>query len=143
MSGIRGKNTKPEIVIRKALFAKGFRYKLHDKKLPGQPDLVFPKYRAVIFVHGCFWHMHGCHLFKWPSTRQAFWREKITGNSERDKKNIITLQETGWRVLIVWECAVKGPARMDVEELSLHIASWLQGSRVSGELSGNPGVCRT
>lgn len=77
MSGIQGKNTKPELTIRKGLHALGFRYRLHGKTLPGKPDLVFPKYKAVIFIHGCFWHAHHCHLFKWPSTRVDFWQEKI------------------------------------------------------------------
>ena len=80
MSGIRGKNTRPELLIRKGLHARGFRFRLHDKRLPGKPDLVLPKYSAVIFVHGCFWHGHDCHLFKWPQSRREFWRKKITRN---------------------------------------------------------------
>ena len=87
MSGIKSKNTKPELIIRKALFKKGFRFKLHDKSLPGKPDLVLPKYDAVIFIHGCFWHQHNCHLFKWPSTRPEFWETKIHRNVEVDKRN--------------------------------------------------------
>ena len=89
MSGIRYKDTKPEIIIRKALHAKGFRYSLHNNKLPGKPDIVLPKYNAIIFIHGCFWHQHNCHLFKWPSTRPEFWQNKISGNKERDKQNIL------------------------------------------------------
>src|SRR5690625_6910272 len=85
MSGIQGKDTKPELKIRSALHKLGFRYKLYDKSLPGKPDLVFPKYNAVIIIHGCFWHLHKCHLFKWPSTRPEFWREKIIGNKKRDE----------------------------------------------------------
>ena len=107
-----------------------------DKSLPGKPDLVFPKYHAVIFVHGCFWHMHNCHLFKWPSTREAFWKEKITGNSVRDKKHVDSLVQSGWRVLTVWECAVKGKTRLDADELSVMIADWLKGSRVCDDFSG-------
>ena len=89
MAGIKGKNTKPEMLIRKALFAKGLRYRLHDKNLPGKPDLVFPKYKAVIFVQGCFWHGHDCHLFKWPTSNKEYWRNKINRNREVDKLKIV------------------------------------------------------
>src|SRR5262245_6595907 len=85
MSGIRGKNTKPEMVLRRGLHAEGFRFRLHGPALPGRPDLVFPKWSAVIFVHGCFWHRHNCRLFKWPSTKSRFWRAKLTGNVSRDE----------------------------------------------------------
>ena len=98
MSGIRGKNTKPELLIRKALFAQGFRYRLHDKLLPGKPDLVFPKYHAVIQINGCFWHGHDCSLFKWPSSSSEFWREKITGNRQRDAANCQELERLGWLI---------------------------------------------
>jgi len=125
MSGIRGKDTRPELIIRKALFRKGFRYKLHDKTLPGKPDLVLPKYQAVIFIHGCFWHGHDCHLFKWPSTRPEFWKNKITRNIEVDKRNIRQLKNEGWYILTVWECALKGKGRRDLDELVTDIASWL------------------
>ncbi len=105
MSGIRGKNTKPELLIRSELHKAGFRYRLHRKDLPGRPDLVFSRHRAVLFVHGCFWHQHDCHLFKWPSTRPEFWREKIEGNLERDRKQYAELQNAGWRIATIWECA--------------------------------------
>lgn len=108
MSRIRGKDTAPEMAIRRALHAAGFRYRLHDKRLPGRPDLVFPQYRAVIFVHGCFWHGHDCHLFKWPATRRAFWQQKIEGNKSRDEETEIALHALGWRTLVIWECALKG-----------------------------------
>lgn len=108
MAAIRGSDTKPELLIRRGLHARGFRYKLHDRKLPGRPDLVLPKFRAVIFVNGCFWHGHGCPQFRWPATRQEFWLAKITGNMERDARNIETLLSSGWRVATVWECALKG-----------------------------------
>jgi len=136
MSGIRGKNTKPEIIIRKVLFSKGFRYRLHDKRLPGSPDLVFPKYNAVIFIHGCFWHAHECHLFKWPATREEFWKTKITGNKIRDKKNIDKLLGAGWRVLIIWECATKGRGRHSSESIGVQVAKWLQGSSILDEIKG-------
>lgn len=108
MSGIRGTNTKPELMVRKSLHSRGFRYRLHAKDIPGKPDLVLPKYRTVIFVHGCFWHRHDCTLFRWPKTREAFWRDKLTKNTERDKRNVATLLSEGWRVLVIWECALKG-----------------------------------
>ena len=125
MSGIHGKNTKPEMLIRRALHAKGFRYKLHDKSLPGKPDLVFPKYKAVIQVNGCFWHRHNCHLFKWPHSRQAFWTRKILGNVERDKKNYQQIETLGWRILVVWECALKGKTRLPFDSVIDHIEAWL------------------
>ncbi|WP_293687901.1 very short patch repair endonuclease [Thiolapillus sp.] len=126
MAGIRGKDTKPELIIRKGLHPRGFRYKLHDRKLPGKPDLCFPKYRAVILVNGCFWHGHDCHLFKWPSTRNAFWKEKITSNKERDKKNVCALKKLGWRVLVIWECALKGTTRHDPEYVIKEVEQWLK-----------------
>lgn len=107
MAGIRGKDTKPEMIVRRALHARGFRYRLHNRKLPGSPDLCFPKYRAVIFVHGCFWHGHGCRLFVWPKTRQAFWREKIEGNMARDQRAKRRLTKDGWRAITVWECQLR------------------------------------
>ncbi|MBS1636168.1 MAG: DNA mismatch endonuclease Vsr [Bacteroidetes bacterium] len=110
MSRIKGKNTNPEIIVRKFLFSKGFRYRLHDKKLPGKPDIVLPKYRTVIFVHGCFWHGHeGCRYFTLPKTRTEWWLNKITGNIERDKKKEKMLAEAGWKVINIWECSLKGP----------------------------------
>jgi len=125
MSGIRGKNTKPELLIRKALFRKGFRYKLHDKNLPGKPDLVFPKYKAVIFIHGCFWHGHDCHLFKWPSTRREFWKTKITRNQEVGARNYKALKKEGWRVLTIWECSIKGKNQIGVENVVDQAENWL------------------
>jgi DNA mismatch endonuclease (patch repair protein) len=125
MSGIRGKNTKPELTIRKALHARGFRYRLHCK-LPGKPDLCLPKYRAVIFVHGCFWHGHDCHLFKWPSTRPEFWREKIARNRAVDAAAEAKLLADGWRVATVWECALKGKERLPLEDVASSLGGWLK-----------------
>jgi DNA mismatch endonuclease (patch repair protein) len=121
MSRIKARDTKPELVLRRALHANGFRYRLHVRDLPGCPDLVFPKHKVVAFVHGCFWHGHRCHLFKLPKTNRGFWKKKIEGNLSRDKRQIKLLQVNGWRVLTVWECALKGSGRMpvnEVEELS-------------------------
>ncbi|VIO80134.1 very short patch repair endonuclease [Bradyrhizobium ivorense] len=121
MSGIRGKNTKPELLLRKLLHARGFRYRLHTR-LPGKPDLVFPKHRAVIFVHGCFWHRHECQIFKWPSTRSEFWRTKINGNADRDQRNVAVLLKDGWRIGIVWECSLRGKDEVRIAD---RCARWL------------------
>jgi DNA mismatch endonuclease (patch repair protein) len=117
MSGIRGKDTKPEMLIRRALHARGFRFRLHDRRLPGRPDLVLPKYQTVIFVHGCFWHGHNCHLFKWPQTRLEFWRKKIEANKARDVQTLKTLRDAGWQTIEVWECALKGKDSVQLEKL--------------------------
>jgi DNA mismatch endonuclease, patch repair protein len=110
MSRIRGRDTKPEMLIRRGLHARGLRYRLHDQSLPGRPDLVFPKYHTVLFIHGCFWHAHGCPRSKLPMTRQDFWQTKLTANAVRDRKAINALLADGWRVLVVWECALRGSA---------------------------------
>lgn len=125
MSAIKSKNTKPEMVIRCGLHALGFRYKLHDPSLPGKPDLVFPKYRAIILVNGCFWHMHGCDLFKLPATRTDFWLNKLERNRSRDLQNIRTYMDSGWRVLIVWECALKGKDSVGTTTVLRQCAAWL------------------
>ncbi|MBT3791200.1 MAG: DNA mismatch endonuclease Vsr [Alphaproteobacteria bacterium] len=136
MAGIRGKDTKPELVIRKGLHGRGFRYRLHDKRLPGKPDLVLPKYRAVIQVQGCFWHGHDCALFKWPSTRQDFWRQKITGNQARDQRNLAALEKLGWRSLTIWECSLKGPGRLPLDKILTWTADWLRLKAASDEIRG-------
>ena len=107
MAHIRSKNTKPEELVRKGLFARGFRYRKNVKGLPGCPDIVLPKYKTVIFVNGCFWHMHDCGRFAWPATNPEYWGPKILGNVSRDQKNTHKLHEMGWKVIIVWECELK------------------------------------
>ena len=108
MSQIKGKNTKPEEMVRKYLFAQGFRYRKNDKKLPGTPDIVLPKYKTVIFVNGCFWHGHeGCKYFVWPESNPDFWKKKIETNISRDLQKIKLLQSQGWRVITIWECELK------------------------------------
>lgn len=136
MAGIRGKDTKAELLVRKGLHRRGYRYVLHDKRLPGKPDLVLPKYRAVIFVHGCFWHGHDCHLFKWPKSREDFWRAKIEGNRERDTRAVEALIADNWRVMVVWECAFKGKSIDEIETTLSSVAKWLQSSRTHGEIRG-------
>ncbi|WP_095161839.1 very short patch repair endonuclease [Pseudomonas sp. Irchel 3F5] len=129
MSGIQGKNTSPEIFIRKALHSRGFRFRIHVKSLPGSPDLVLPKHKAVVFVHGCFWHGHDCRYFKVPQTRTQFWLEKIEKNQARDQQQVNALRAQGWRVLVIWECAVRSIKKQKSTLLVDQIASWLlQGS---------------
>jgi DNA mismatch endonuclease (patch repair protein) len=136
MAGIRGAHTNPEMLLRRGLFAKGFRYRLHAKELPGRPDVVFPRYDAVLFAHGCFWHGHDCHLFKMPSTRPEFWKAKIARNREVDARNEAALREAGWRCGVVWECALKGRTRLPYPEVVSRCASWLRSRKDSLEIRG-------
>lgn len=136
MAGIRGTNTRPELLLRKGLHAHGFRFRLHDRFLPGKPDIVLPRYHAVIFAHGCFWHGHDCHLFKWPATRPEFWRTKIGRNREVDQRTDAALAEAGWRQAIVWECALKGRTRLPLEEVITACADWLRSDRQRIEIRG-------
>jgi DNA mismatch endonuclease (patch repair protein) len=132
MSGIRGKNTKPEHVVRKALFAAGFRFRLHRRDLPGVPDIVLPGSRVAIFVHGCFWHRHRkCLYAKIPATSSDFWRAKLESNESRDRKNLEALLASGWRVLVVWECAT----RKNATGLSDALVEWIQGNEICGEMA--------
>jgi len=107
MSKISGEETKPEIVVRKYLFSKGFRYRKNTKELPGKPDIVLAKYKTVIFIHGCFWHGHNCKAGKLPETRKEFWGNKISQTKVRDRKNLLSLQKMGWKVITVWQCELK------------------------------------
>ncbi len=136
MSGIRGKNTRPETAIRKSLFARGYRYKLHDSALPGSPDMVFPKYHAVIFIHGCFWHGHNCAFFRMPSTNRKFWKEKIGGNRVRDARYRAKLLTEGWRVMTIWECAIRGRPALALERVCAKAGRWLSSSSRSATLRG-------
>ena len=124
MATIRSRNTRPEMALRRALYRLGFRYRLHDRKLPGHPDLVLPKYRAVIFVHGCFWHRHsGCRYATNPATNTEFWERKFRENVERDERNIGKLRGQGWRIAVIWECALKGD---NPEVIADKVSLWLQ-----------------
>lgn len=119
MSGIRGRDTRPELVVRRALHARGLRFRLHGTDLPGHPDLVFPRFRAVVFVHGCFWHQHpGCRFAYRPKTRVEFWSSKLDSNVLRDERRTRELTEAGWRVFVVWECQV---GRFDADSLAAGI----------------------
>ena len=122
MSRIRSTNSKPEEIVRKYLFAQGFRYRKNDKRYPGKPDIVLPKYKTVIFVNGCFWHKHNCKRFVWPSSNQDYWGPKILKNVERDNINVQLLRDAGWKVIIIWECELKNNSRSDrLERLYLEI----------------------
>jgi DNA mismatch endonuclease (patch repair protein) len=134
MSGIGGKNTRPEILVRKSLFAAGYRFRLHRKDLPGAPDIVLPTRKIAVFVHGCFWHMHaGCKFAKLPMSNAVFWEAKLRGNSARDKRSIDALRSLGWRILIVWECATRGAT--SPAQLGLDLTRWIAGSDPTGEIS--------
>lgn len=135
MSRIRGKNTSPEMTVRGLLWGAGFRYRLHAKRLPGKPDIVFSKRRAVIFVHGCFWHRHGCSLFRLPKTRTAFWDDKLQRNRERDAGAVAALVAAGWRVAVVWECGV----RLDTSGVGEQLGRWLEHGTGSIELAARNG----
>lgn len=136
MSGIHGKNTKPELFIRSQLHQRGFRYRLHNSSLPGKPDLVFKSRKAVIFVNGCFWHGHDCPLFKWPSTRPDWWRDKIEGNRTRDIRTSACLARLGWRQAHVWECALKGKQRWKPDDIMEQLVNWLDSHKESLEIRG-------
>lgn len=136
MAAVRGKDTKPELIIRRGLHGLGYRYRLHAKGLAGKPDLVFPKYNAVLFVHGCFWHGHDCPLFRLPGTRTEFWRSKITSNVRRDQKALATLQAQGWRTATVWECALRGPGSLPLPDLLADVSTWLQSHKPAVTFAG-------
>jgi DNA mismatch endonuclease, patch repair protein len=137
MAGIRGKNTKPELLVRELLTKAGLRYRLHRRDLPGAPDVVIPSMGAAIFVHGCFWHVHAnCRFAKWPATRPEFWRSKLTGNADRDADVAAMLNLLGWRVLVVWECSTRSAKPREL--LSDALLSWLGGSEAYGEVGAEP-----
>lgn len=135
MAGIRGENTRPEILVRKALFAAGFRFRLHRRDLPGAPDIVMSWRRTVVFVHGCFWHQHkGCKFAKLPASRPEFWARKLSGNVARDSHVVRALNGGGWRVLIVWECATRD--RIALASLRDTLKLWIAGVETKGEIRG-------
>jgi len=136
MAGIRGRDTKPEMRVRKALFADGYRYRLHRRDLAGTPDIVLPGRKVAIFVNGCFWHGHSnCSLAKVPTTRADFWQAKLEHNRQRDKAAAATLKTLGWRVLVIWECFIR--SRKEQRELALALSSWLEDPMRQDELSSS------
>lgn len=137
MSGIRGSNTKPELIVRKALFAAGYRYRLHRGDLPGKPDVVMPGRKVAIFVHGCFWHHHqGCRFAKLPATRPDFWAEKLQANVARDARCEAALQEMSWRVLLVWECFLR--TTRSLQDVQSALTDWIESDQQIGELRALP-----
>lgn len=140
MSRIRGKNTAPELRIRKLLWQQGLRYRLHGVRLPGRPDLVFPRWRAAVFVHGCFWHRHtGCPLFRLPKTRTEFWDEKLCLNQQRDSRAVHALVEGGWKVAVAWECAIRSAP----EAVSRELAEWIRHGEGSIAIEADGATCAT
>jgi DNA mismatch endonuclease, patch repair protein len=136
MRRIRGRDTKPELLLRRGLHAAGLRFRLHAGGLPGRPDIVFSRYRAAILVHGCFWHGHDCPMFRLPATRPHFWAAKIAGNRARDLRNRKALVSAGWRILTIWECSMKGPARRSTNEVVAACIQFLRGTENDGEVVG-------
>jgi DNA mismatch endonuclease (patch repair protein) len=136
MASIKRRDTRPELAIRSLLHRRGFRFRLHRRDLPGKPDLVFPRHGAVIFVHGCFWHGHDCHLFSMPKSRRDFWQQKISRNSERDAAQLRTLAVSGWRVATIWECALMGRTRLHIDEVGEICGAWLESDTRVLELRG-------
>jgi DNA mismatch endonuclease (patch repair protein) len=134
MSRVGQKNTGAELLLRTSLHRAGLRYRLHDRSLPGSPDLVFPRYRVVIFVHGCYWHSHGCYRSTIPKSRREFWTEKFGANRERDDRNRKLLLESGWRVFTVWECALRGRSAKSPAAVVVAVKSWLNSSKQTGEI---------
>lgn len=135
MSRIKGKNTQPELLVRRALWHAGLRYRLHDRRLPGRPDIVLPRWKAVVFVHGCFWHRHaGCPYATLPSNRAEFWAQKLESNRERDLRHRLALLDCGWRVATVWECALRRTADSALPAL----LDWLRSDTSSLEIGMSP-----
>ena len=136
MSGIRAKNTTPEVTLRKGLHSRGFRYRIHATSLLGKPDLILPKWNAAVFVHGCFWHRHaGCKLSSTPATRRDFWLDKFAATTERDLRALAALQVAGWRTAIVWECQLRGKA---IDQTIEDVAAWLSSGRRTAEFPEPP-----
>lgn len=136
MAAVRGRDTAIELFLRSALHRRGFRFRKDVRRLPGRPDIVLPKYRAVIFLHGCFWHAHHCPLFRWPRDNAQFWKEKIGTNSDRDLRNVERLSALGWRVLVVWECALRGRVREEREAVVADAAAWIRSRQPYSEIGG-------
>jgi len=137
MARVGQKDTGAEILLRKALHRIGLRYKLHDKALSGRPDIVLPRFNAVIFVHGCYWHSHGCYRSTMPKSRRKFWREKFDANMRRDERNRRSLLENGWRVLTIWECSLRGRSATPAAEIAVAVKERLDSSQTLGEIGAS------
>ena len=141
MSMVGQKDTGPEILLRSALHRTGLRYRLHDRTLPGSPDLIFPRFRSVVFIHGCYWHSHGCYRSTVPKSRREFWEEKFRANRKRDARDAALLRGRNWRVMIVWECALVGKHASEPENIAERVRVWLAGVEERGEVAGSlPGT---
>jgi DNA mismatch endonuclease (patch repair protein) len=138
MSSVGQKDTGPEMLLRAALHRAGLRFRLHDRTLPGSPDLVLPRFRSVVFVHGCYWHSHGCHRSTIPKSDTEFWLTKFRANKHRDKQNVQLLLEDDWRVMIVWECAITGKSAQSAAELTANVYAWLKSSMAYAEVTRTP-----
>ena len=141
MSSVRGRDTRIEVALRRRLFRMGFRFRLHRTDLPGKPDVVLTKFSAVILIHGCFWHLHGCARSKLPATRRDWWRSKLQTNRQRDTTEIQELRDLGWRVLVVWECSIRkgGPVLADaLDKVTCRAARFLMSRRTYLEIPGAP-----
>lgn len=136
MSRIRGRDTKPEMLIRRGLHARGFRYRLQDRNLPGRPDIVLPRYKTVILVHGCFWHGHDCPMFRLPATRREFWAQKIAANQVRDIRTREALLASSWRVMTIWECSLRGKGRWTIEAVLDACTTFICGSQTNMSVAG-------
>jgi DNA mismatch endonuclease (patch repair protein) len=136
MASVGQKDTGAELLLRRALHKIGLRYRLHDRLLPGSPDLVLPRFRAVIFVHGCYWHSHGCYRSTIPKSHRQFWIEKFHANQSRDTRKASYLLRSGWRVLTVWECALKGKTAKSSPVIAKAVQTWLESSKKRGEIAG-------
>ena len=136
MALVKSKDSQPEMAIRRGLHALGFRYRLHDKTLPGKPDLVFPRYRSVIQINGCFWHGHSCYKCRIPASNKEYWLGKIARNRTRDQANLHALRSKGWRVLTIWECAINGREKIDLSEVFAMASEWLLSKSSITEIRG-------
>lgn len=136
MAAVRARDTKPELMIRRALHGAGLRYRLNVRDLPGKPDIVLPRYRSVVFVHGCFWHRHDCDLFRWPESRTEFWREKLDANAARDVKAADALEEAGWRQAVIWECALKGRKKRYFQDTMQRLIAWIRSDEQAITIGG-------
>ncbi|HEY8604505.1 very short patch repair endonuclease [Tsuneonella suprasediminis] len=137
MSRVRSKDTGPELTVRRLLHSLGFRFRLHRRDLPGTPDIVLPRHHVAVLVHGCFWHGHDCSLFRMPATRTEFWKAKIDANRHRDAEVRSDLLSEGWRTLCVWECAIRGSARLSSDDLAMQIITFLSERQNEGDIAGH------
>ena len=137
LASVKSTNTRPELYVRSGLHRNGLRFRLHNRNLPGTPDLYFAKHKLCLFINGCFWHRHDCHLFKWPKTREEFWRNKITRNQQRDRMQFDQLLVSGYRVGIVWECSIKGKLRIPEERFFEVLIGQIVGSEDFFEILGS------